>query len=281
MIADAPLSPDIRAVLLRLRADGTIEITGNALVPLHDWHSATYSANVRWHNARIEIPGSSLTVDKGNAELQLTSVPNAGTHLIVKTLEARCGATLLDLDGGEFATAVDGSGWQVKELVGRLDVGGGVAILDRQRLRGRFVFTGEARGPARIAPNATALSVIQHKVVMYPRDAAIQPPNFAAALTRINGGPIVLADGMIRFENISANYGADKILLNQAHLTLDDPRQKIHLADLRRQVRIEGMTGLLVCQQPAPRYPGGLGNVLGQSPTFRKFFDRAGKLVCR
>ncbi len=61
-----------------------------------------------------------------------------------------------------------------------------------------------------------------------------------------------------------ADYGHDHILLDEAHVTLDDPRDHVSLEDLKRQIRIDGISGSFVFSQPQPMYPAGLGKVIAQ-----------------
>ena len=83
--------------------------------------------------------------------------------------------------------------------------------------------------------SATLSSAIQHELILYPRDASVQPWLFPIPVDHITGGPISLRAGVINFENLCGNYGGDKVLLNKAHITLDDSRQRIGLQDMRRR----------------------------------------------
>lgn len=264
ILSGLPLPQAERARFAGATAGGILKIHAAATFPLDHWREAIYHGAVQLQSGQALVPKSHLRLADVKASLQFSGAPQSGLHIKIENIEALSGKTLLDIDGGELATTVDGTGWKASDLLGRLDVGGGIAALDRLKLRGRWVFTGSASGPMHIPRNATALSVVTHDFIAYPRDVSIQPYPYPIPVDHINGGPVTFRGGVVRFANLNAEYGGDQLLLDQARITLDDPRQNISLQTLRRQIRIDDITGALICRQPGPAYPATLGKVIAK-----------------
>ncbi|HZK79651.1 MAG TPA: hypothetical protein VFC46_01255, partial [Humisphaera sp.] len=235
-----------------------------ASMPLKDWRAAKYKADVRLSSGKFLSKSHPINADRIAGEFEIEAQGDKAIHVDLHSFQAGIGATDLVLDGGKFATTDGNSNWKLTELLGRLDIGQGIAALDRVKLHGRLKFTASASGPTQIPKDATILSVVKHELVAYPVDMAIQPPIYPSPVGHITGGPIRFQGGVVRFENLSGDYGGDKVVLDDGHITLDDPRQKLQLQDLRRQVRIEGIIGTLICRQPGPMYPASLGKVVAQ-----------------
>jgi hypothetical protein len=263
-LSQVPMSDSKRKELESCQLGGTVDIRCSASIPMDDWSAAKYKADIQLSNGRFVSHYQKINADRINAEFVIDGQRDAGTHIQIHHFDGMDGSTVLALDGGKFATEPKDTEWRLTEVRGRLDVGGGITALDRVKLRGRFNFTGGASGPMQMPKDATLLSVVDHEYVVYPVDASIQPPSYPSPVDHINGGPIRFQGGVLRFENLNANYGGDKVVLSEAHVTLDDPRQKVALHDLRRQVRVEGIIGSLICRQPGPTYPAGLGKVIAQ-----------------
>lgn len=259
ILAHAP--PDSMA---GARIDGVLDIHATATVPLMQPKESVYEAQVQLQSLKATLPGGRPPIDRADADVSIRGGKGAGVHLSLRHLEALSGQTLFDLDGGEFATTVDGQGWKATDILGRVDVGGGVAALDRARLRGRWRITAHASGPMRFAPGASPLQAIAHEVLAYPRDVSVQPRGFDLPITRINGGPVSFAGGVIRFQNLIGDYGGDAVVVEDAKLALDDPLAGATLADVKKQIRIEGISGSVAFHQPGPNYPGAVGSVVRQ-----------------
>ena len=264
LLEQAPFSPQVRQHFLGSEAGGTVDIHGNATIPLRDWSHGTYAGNVHLLAGKLNMPVAGALVDAADANMDIHGTPEGGFHVAIKKMTATGGATIFDLADGEFVLSPDRAHWDLTGLLGRLEVGGGVPALDRLHVGGRWRFTAKASGPTHFPKDASWLSVVSHEVVAYPRDVAIQPPKYPIPIDHINGGPVTFRGGVIQFTNLIANYGGDRVLLDTGHITLDDPKAGIALKDLRRQVRIDGLNGTLVCKQPGPAYPAGLGKVIAQ-----------------
>jgi hypothetical protein len=266
ILSEIPLEPSIRRILTECNMQATLEVRGSASVPLHDWENASFKADVQLHGGAALLPGEHrMQVDDVEADIHLQGA--SGPHGIqgeLRKLVAKAGGTQLCIDAARFSTAADGKSWRLADLRGRLDANGGVPALDHCQLHGRFIFTGAASGPAWIPMSASLSSAVQHELILYPRDASVQPWLFPIPVDHIAGGPISLRGGVVYFENLSGNYGGDKVLLNKAHITLDDSRQRIGFQDMRREVRIEDIDGTLICHQPGPLYPAELGKIIEQ-----------------
>ncbi|HWE02076.1 MAG TPA: AsmA-like C-terminal region-containing protein [Tepidisphaeraceae bacterium] len=259
-----PLSDSVRRKLDQCEVGGTFDIRGSVSMPAGNWRAARYKADVQLSSGKFASRGGRINADRIEAEVAIGGEPQKGLHVDIHKFQAMEGSTMLVLDGGKLDTSKDSADWRLTELLGRLDIGGGVAALDRVKLHGRVNFTGAAGGPMRLPRAPDPLIVASHELVAYPVDVSIQPPKYPRPVDHINGGPIRFHGGVVRFENLNANYGGDKVILDDAHITLDDPRQNLALADLRRQIRVDGIIGTLLCRQPGPVYPAGLGKVIAQ-----------------
>jgi hypothetical protein len=249
--------------------DGTLEIAGRAIVPLCDPQHAAVDVAVTLDGAKADLERLKMTIDRADAKFAIHGGnKSAGgpqpVALTVEKLRVDSGKTALIVDGGRLAVTPDGAGWDLAKLVGRLDVGGGVPALDRVRLAGRFTFTATAGGLFHLPSGESPFIAMRHEVIAYPRDVSIQPPKFEVPITHIGGGRISCRGGVVRFQNLIGQYGGDQVLLEDAHITLDDPRQSARLRDLRQQVRIEGMAGTIIFNQPPTPYPLAFGKVVAQ-----------------
>ncbi|MDB5353882.1 MAG: AsmA family [Phycisphaerales bacterium] len=249
--------------------DGTLEIAGRAIVPLRDPQHAAVDVAVTLDGAKADLQRLKMSIDRADAKFAIHGGNKSAdgpqpVALAVEKLRVDSGKTALIVDGGTLSVTPDGAGWDLAKLVGRLDVGGGVPALDRVRLGGRFTFTGTAGGPFHLPNGESPFVAMRHEVIAYPRDVSIQPPKFEVPVTHIGGGQICCRGGVVRFQNLIGQYGGDQVLLEDAHITLDDPRQSARLRDLRQQVRIEGMAGTIIFNQPPTPYPAGLGKVIAQ-----------------
>lgn len=247
--------------------NGTLKVHASASVPLRDFRHAVYRGTLSLENARTILPKVHLTVPRADAVFSFHNLregDHPGAVAQVERLDLAVVHTLFHLDGGTFSAMGREGGWKLAALQGRLDVQDGVPALDAMRLHGRWTFTAAAGGPWNFRKLPSPIDVIRPRVVAYPRDVSVQPRLFPLPVEHINGGPVELLGGVIRMQNLIADYGGDKVLLDSARITLDDPRQQARWRDLSRQVKVEGITGAVVFQQPGPRWPAGLGAVIAQ-----------------
>ncbi|HWE96999.1 MAG TPA: hypothetical protein VG269_23760 [Tepidisphaeraceae bacterium] len=266
---ELPMSHARRETLAPFLTDGTLDVSGKATIPLHDVQHAAIDAAITLDGAKANLSRLNLTVDRADAKFSIhskhgpTNDPRPAA-LDVEKFQIVSGKTVLVLDGGALAITPDGAGWDLTKLLGRLDIGGGVPALDRQRLRGRFNFAATAGAPFHLPNGQDRFVSIRHDLIAYPKEVSIQPPKFDVPIEHIGGGQISFRGGVVRLQNLIAQYGHDQVLLEDAHVTLDDSRQRARLGDLREQVRIEGIAGTLIFHQPATPYPAALGKVIAQ-----------------
>lgn len=266
-IAPSGRSKDAYSFALSADQASSKPIQASGLINV-DWRLASYQADIHLESGKEMLPGSTVIMDRAEADVHVQGSCGAagmqGMHVTLRKLAAVTGGTLFFVDGAEFQTTADGQSWQISGLRGRMDINGGVPAFDRIHLRGRFVFTAAASGPLKLPEGASAFTVVRHEILAYPRDVSVQPPRFPIAVAHISGGPISFRGGVVRFADLSGDYGGDRVLLDAAHITVDDPRQRTQVEDLRRQIRIEGIAGTLICHQPGPLYPAALGKTVAQ-----------------
>jgi hypothetical protein len=266
---ELPVSRARRETLAPFLTDGTLDISGKATIPLHDIQHAAIDAAIILDGAKANLSRLNLTVDRADAKFSIHSKHGPANDsqpaaLNVDELQVASGKTLLVLDGGTLSITPDGAGWDLAKLVGRLDIGGGVPAFDRLRLRGRFNFAATAGAPFHLPDGQDRFVSARHELIAYPRDVSIQPPKFDIPVEHIGGGQVSCRGGVVRLQNLMGQYGHDQVLLEDARILLDDPRERARITDLREQVRIEGIAGTLIFHQPATPYPLALGKVIAQ-----------------
>src|SRR5665213_3208581 len=267
LITQAPVPRSLQASTHDRATDGALDIDGSATVPLRDPRAADFRATILLNDAQTLLPRVNLAIQHANAKLTVASTHaggQRGASAVVEKLEMMAGKTLFHLDGATLAGDFQKGVWSIAKLQGRLDVNGGVPALDRMRLRGRWAFTATASGPWHAPPGVSPFASISHEIIAYPRDVSVQPRSYPLPVEHLNGGEVSLRGGVIRMRNLMASYGNDKLLLEQAHLTLDDPLQEQNVRDLARQIRVAAIVGTIQFHQPGPPYPAGLGKVIAQ-----------------
>jgi hypothetical protein len=126
--------------------------------------------------------------------------------------------------------------------------------------RGRVDFTVSANGLLRRGPAREALSVEDVAFLAYPRGVTFRPPKWADSVQNLGGGGSIRKDRGTRvvvFQDLTFDYGGDPIHMSSGRLTLPP-----NLSALKKQTRIDEISGTIDFRRPGPRYPGGLGRVI-------------------
>ncbi len=168
ILGQLPLSATVRQKMEGYHADGNLAIRANATVPLQAWKDASYEANLQLQSARASFPGIGVNVDRADAEANIAGSRKSGMTLSLKKWEMTAGKSAFSVDGGQFTSSADGTEWKLADLLGRLDLNGGVPALDKLHFGGRLRFTAGASGPMIIPRGSSALSVIAHQLIVYP-----------------------------------------------------------------------------------------------------------------
>lgn len=263
-LSHAPLPDNARQAIAKYQPAGGVDLQAAGEWPLHDAGGSTGWADVKLDGLGATLDDGVTRVENGKVDVHLDRAADGQTSITLRSASLSANASLLSLDGGKVVLAADDQTWKLAGLLGRFTASPGIPALDRLHLTGNFRFTGAADGPTRLPDDGFPLAAIHHELIVYPNDAAIQPATYPIPIDHITGGPIIARQGVVHMQNLLANYGGDQVLLDDAHITLEDPQAHISLSDLSRQVRIEGISGQLICRQPGPEYPAGLGKVMAQ-----------------
>lgn len=256
---------------------GNISISGSGVVPFHDLHRTSYRLTVDFDDVSVRVPPWKRMVDHGNGRILVQSgavAPQSADWLAVESsldfLDFSAGTAKVRIGGGKFTASPSAATWQLAELVGSVQIGNELPFelkrsgwfFEKGEFHGPLEFTAAGSGPFRVPAGKSPFEVIRHEVLAYPHGISIKPRGFAGPIEKITGGPIAFRGGVVTLQNLAGSYGADKLLLRSARLTLEDPVRKIKLDDLRTQVKFEEVAGTVIFQQPGLAYPGATGKTI-------------------
>jgi len=270
-----PLHDRQRELMTADYPDGKCVISGSATMPLHDAKHATYqftvdledvSTNIAQWKAKLEHGGGRLTVR--------ASVSDNGREPAIETsidhFQVAAGRSRMRIESGVVTISPSDLKWRLSQVAGVAELGDALPFspprsgwfFDQGTFKGPVEFSLAASGAFHPPRDTSLLEVIDHELLAYPRDVAIQPHNFQAPLEHVHGGPIEFRGGVVTFANLSANYGKDQLLLQHGRLTLEDPDRRVALDDLRTQVRFEEIAGTAIFDRSSPPYPGVVGKTI-------------------
>ena len=275
----SPLPAQVQQVLRDYRVEGRVTLDADGRFDLRDPWASAYRATIDLKEASGYVPRWDVALDRLAVRVTVDNRlplaqpdpapparPLAGpVRVSLEGLEATSGDARFELDKAEALLDHDAGTWSLAQVAGRLDLGRAGAtrpIVAGMSASGRLEFTVAAGGPLRrrgvgdepfLAPEDLAF-------LIYPRDLTILPRKSPAPMERIGGGGSVRKDRgsrVVVFQNLTFAYGGDPIELTSARLPL--PRK---LADLKKQTRLEEISGTIDFHRPGPRYPGKFGRVV-------------------
>ena len=287
----SPLPAQVQRVLRDYKVEGRVTLDAAGRFPLRDREAGTYDAKIELHDASGYSPEWDATLDRLVVKMGVTNVTappaapeggspaageqgQAGTReagplrVRLEGLEAVSGDSVVRVDKAGLLLDVDDNTWAVADAAGRVDLGGDRDPLPKKSrpvlaglgAQGLAEFTFAANGKLRPKQGEYFLMPEDIAVLVYPRGLAMVPSKSPAPLTGIGGGGTVRkarGSRVVVFENLSFNYGGDPVLLDSARLPLP-----ADLRDLKRQTRIEEISGSVDFHRPGPRYPGKFGKVI-------------------
>jgi len=270
-----PLSKKQWQEVVGTAPDGQFAMSGSGTIPLKHTGQARFRVVLDLTDATAEVDKWKSKFERGSGRIV---VHDAGaTDQRLPKIEADidhihflAGSGKLRLDGGHFTITPD-QGWKLAQVVGSVEMGKALPFspprsgwfFNQGKFGGVVEFTLAASGPMRFPKNSSAFELIQHDLLAYPHDVAIQPAKFPLPVEHVSGGPITFHGGVISFQNLTGTYGGDALMLRTARLTLEDPVRKIKLDDLKSQVKFEEIAGTIIFkQQPNPRYPRVIGKTV-------------------
>lgn len=279
VIEQLPLADQMVHKLIGMGIDGKLSVEGIASVPLHNLRLAQYQLTIGASDAVIAVPRWNASFDHGAGRLLLrsTTAATAATsaypiELTIDHLQLASGRAILRIDGGTLEVFPDSKTWKLAKLVGQLEMGARLPFsppnsgwfFDKGEFSGPVQFTMAADGPLRIPDGQSRFEAVHHELLAYPQGVTIRPRSFPLPIERVTGGPIACRGGILSLQNLSGNYGSDKLLLRSARLTIEDPARKVRPEDLRSQVKFEEIAGTLIFRQPNAAYPSVVGKTVAQ-----------------
>lgn len=275
----SPLPAQVQRALRDYRVEGRVMVDAAGTFPLRDPRASVYQATVtlvdasgyspEWDAALDRLSVKLSTDNRGGRELgDRASAERAPIRVRVEALDAASGDTTYRLDNAEVVFDRDARTWGLSEVSGRVVLGGERNVLPKQSrpilsgmdARGRVDFTLAANGRLSARPGEYVLAPEDVALLAYPRDVSFRPRNWPAAIERLGGGGTVRKDRgsrVVAFRNLTFGYGGDAVELTSARLPLPP-----ELKDLRRQTRLEEISGTIDFRRPGPPYPGGFGKVV-------------------
>lgn len=275
LLALLPLSQKQWEELVGTAPDGQFSVTGAGTLPLHDPGRANFKFILDLTDASAEVAKWKTRFSQGSGRIVLhdTAASRAdlpGIEADIDHIYFAAGSGKLRLDGGNLVVMPD-SGWNLAKVVGSVEMGSGLPFspprsgwfFNQGEFRGMVKFAVAASGPMHVPRDSSALELIHHEILAYPHDVSVKPRKFPLPIEHISGGPIAFRGGTIAFQNLTGDYGGDKLLLRNARLTLEDPVRQIKLDDLKSQVKFEEIAGTVIFkQQPNPPYPRVIGKTV-------------------
>ena len=221
-------------------------------------------------NARTPSPaGTGPAADPATTSPTVSVEPSSPkpVRIGLDIFEASSGDSSLRLSKGEIFLDRHANAWALSEIAGKLDLGRETSALPKKSrpvlagmgARGDVEFTVAANGKLRPKEGEYFLIPEDLAVLVYPRGVRLQPKS-PAPIENLGGGGSVRKDRGTRVvvaEDLTFTYGGDPAMLTSARLLL--PK---HLPDLRKQTRIEEISGQVDFRRPGPRYPGKFGKVI-------------------
>jgi hypothetical protein len=285
----SPLPAQVQKVLRDYRVQGHVTFDAAGRFPMREPKASTYRATVNLDDASAYSPQLDASLDRLSVKLSTKTEPKppgaagapdaagavgAGTaapgpmRIRVEALDAASGDTTFRLDKAEVALDRGAGTWGLAEVAGRLELGTDRTVLPKQSrpalagmdARGRVDFTLAANGLLRRGPVGEILRPEDVAFIAYPRGVTFVPPRWPAPIRDLGGGGTVRKDRgsrVVVFQDLTFNYGGDPVQMTSARVTL--PPQ---LSGLRKQTRIEEISGTIDFRRPGPRYPGGFGKVV-------------------
>ena len=275
----SPLPAQVQRALRDYRVQGRVTVEAGGRFPLREPEGSTYFATVSLEDASGYSPALDATLDRLSVKLSTDTrsadASNAKgrggmrpVRVRIDALDAASGDTTFRVDRADLVFDRAAGTWGLAEVAGRLELGGDHAVLPKQSrpilagmgARGRVDFTIAADGLLRPERGQEFLSPENLSVLAYPREVSLRPRKWPAPLQDLGGGGSVRKDRgsrVVVFQDLTFSYGGDPVTLASARLVLP-----ASLASLRKQIRVEEISGTIDFRRPGPRYPGGFGRVV-------------------
>jgi hypothetical protein len=265
---ESPLPAQVQRVLRDYRVEGRVLLDADGKFSVRDREGSAFRATVELRDASGYSPLWDATVDRAAVKLGIEGHGTSQVLMGVQACEIASGDTVARLDKGELLLDGDANAWTVREVVGRIDLGGRVETLPKKSRpllagmnpRGTVDFTFAADGKLRPAPGEYVLAPEDVAALVYPRNVSLHPPKSPAPINDLGGGGSIRKERGTRVvvaDNLTFAYGTDPVVLTSARLQLP-----ADLSALRDQTRVEEIGGTIDFRRPGPRYPGKFGRVV-------------------
>jgi hypothetical protein len=236
------LPAQIQSVLRDYQVAGRVEISGSGDVSFRHPADASYDVRLEVKDARtkefdhLAAVVHAKTTSPSVAEIQLEKF-EATSRVARVTVGDDQSKPLQRIDRAAHA-------WSLSDLRGKLTSGGALT------------FDVSANGPLKPPAGQKLFQAAEYRGGAKLSGVKLQPPKFPLPLEEV-AGTVELRRGVVAFNNISARYGQDKILLRSARVPIpDDPAQ------LARSLPIEEINGRIDFKHPNSPYPSRFGKVV-------------------
>ena len=267
---ESPLPAQVQRVLRDYQVEGAVVLDASGRFAMRDHRAGTFRATVDLRDASGYVPQWDATLDRLAVKVsaERAGEPAGPVRVRLESFDAASGDSTARVDKAELVVDRAANTWGVSELSGILKLGGETAALPKKSrpvlagmgARGEVQFTLAAEGKLDPKDGEYLLTPEDLAVLVYPRGVSLLPRKSPAALGHIGGGGSIRKDKGSRVvvaEDLSFDYGGDPIVLASARLQLPPD-----LSHLKRQTRIEEISGTVDFHRPGPRYPGKFGKVI-------------------
>jgi hypothetical protein len=265
---ESPLPAQVQQVLRDYRVEGRVQLDAAGHFSTRDGAATTYRATIDLRDASAYSPQWDATLDRLAVKLSADGAGRSPLRVRVEQFDAASGDTTIALDKAQVVLDREANTWSVSDLSGRLDLGRQTEalpkksrpVLEGMNARGAVQFSLAAGGRLRPGAGEYVLAPEDLEILVYPRGVSLHPRKSPAPLTDVGGGGSIRKDRGTRVvvaENLGFTYGGDPALLTSARLPLPP-----NLGDLRRETRVEEISGTVDFRRPGPKYPGSLGKVV-------------------
>jgi hypothetical protein len=247
-----PLPPELRDLLRRYSVGCTIILKTTGQIPLKDPDRASFKADLTVAGGRAVVPSSGEKLDDLtlaiHASRETADSSTKAVKLNLTQFRATSAGAILQLASASASIDPGTGKWSINNLSGSLE--------SPPANRGPWNLTGHADFHADLAhdPGSNQTPFIGGINFV---GLNLQPPGLAAPLQGLTGSIHFAGtnphDRQIDFQNLSASYGTDHLLLDHAQIGFAQFPDSIAITDIQSHINLAA---------GGPAVPGDLGDVL-------------------
>lgn len=218
-----------------------------AYIPRWDVHLDDVALQLRVSTTRLAADDAATQPVGGPTTSPATKPTYPPLFVQIDSIKAGSHDTHLTLRKGAIEIDPDARTWRARKVLATVDLGQSYAALPSQmqrllaqiRASGKLDLTLAASGPWQPPPGTRAVDAFDYEAIAVPRDFTFQPPHFVQPLDHVSG-TVYAKPNLLRFENVSAHYGSDRLFLATARVPLDELPEKVRFQEIAGSVDFAG-----------------------------------------